>query len=130
MAAIVKSLRPRLDPVTRTQNMILQIKTGFEPGIVPGQIVRLPLPERISAKGFLLPASALTPGPRGLWKVFVVGADMLVEQRDVEVLYALGKLSLVSGTLSSGDAVVIDGVHRVVAGQEVSVASELNSEES
>lgn len=120
VAAVLRSLRPQLDPVTRTQNAVFELS---EPtGLVPGQIARLNLSEHIDASGLLVPSSALVPGNRGLWNVRVVrreGDRSVAEQRDVEVLYALNDASLVTGTLMAGDLVVTDGAHRVVAGQAV-----------
>lgn len=116
--AMVASRRPQLDSATRTQNVILTIDDSHQ-AIVPGQIVRLSLAEAIPASGFVLPSSSFVPGTRGLWKVFVANeTERVVEQRNVEVLYTLGEEALVSGTLQDGDAVIVDGIHRVVAGQQ------------
>lgn len=126
----ISSLRPQLDLVTRTQNLILKIESDDIGGLVPGQIVRLSIAEQIPARGYLLPASALVPGLRGLWNVFVVddSETPTIQQRDVELLYTLGEQSLVRGTLEDGEAVVVDGIHRIVAGQKV-VAVEREKEE-
>ncbi len=121
--ARLSSLRPQLNPVTRTQNVILKIDPASARELVPGQIARLSLSERLPAAGFLLPTSTLIPGPRGLWNVFVLdrASESEVQQRSVELLYTLGEESLVTGTLSVGDLVVVDGVHRIVPGQEVAI---------
>ena len=43
----------------------------------------------------------------------------LTERRVVEVLHTEGDQVLVRGTLQDGELVVIDGLHRIVAGQLV-----------
>lgn len=116
------SLRPQLDSVTRTQNVILQLHPSDTSDVVPGEIARFAASEQIDATGFRLPTTALIPGARGLWNIFVVDETItphVVEQRNVELLYSLGDSSLVDGTLRKGEAVVIDGAHRISAGQEV-----------
>ena len=120
--ALVRSRRPALDTVTRTQNVVLHIDPQHADGMVSGQIVRLNVSENTPCDGVLVPTTALTPGPRGLWNVFVVfddGGVQRVQRRSVDLLYSINEASLVSGTLEDGDLVVVDGVHRVVVGQEV-----------
>ena len=46
-----------------------------------------------------------------------------VERRDVEILHTESARVLVRGTLQEGDQVIVDGIHRVVAGQNVVVKS-------
>lgn len=118
----VASLRPSLDPVTRTQNVILQLTDSAADSCVPGEIARLSILEDVQAEGVTVPTSALVPGPRGLWNVFTVDESSespVVQQKSVELLYSLGETSLVRGTVGEGDVVVLDGVHRVVSGQRV-----------
>lgn len=117
--ATLASLRPSLDPITRTRNAIFKLSQSDSQALVAGQIVRLKIDEQVRAKGFLLPTTALLPGPRGLWNLFVVNHENKIEQRNVELLYARGEESLVTGTIDDGDAVVISGVHRIVVGQSV-----------
>lgn len=123
------SLRAQLDPVTRTRNAIFRIPESNRLEFVPGQIARLKLDARIDQSGFVVPCSALVPGARGLWNLFVAVPDtspdaagnFKIEQRNAEVLHTLDEASLVRGTIAEGELVLIDGVHRVVAGQPVSV---------
>ena len=118
------SLRPSLDNTTRTQNLVFTVSATPTQRLVPGQIVRIALEEAVETEGFSVPSTALVPAPRGLWNVFVVGDGNRVEQRSVELLHSLGEQSIVAGTLRGGDVVLVDGVHRVVAGQLVSPAIE------
>lgn len=119
--ATLESLRPQLDPITRTRNATLQICGDQLAGLLPGQIVRLKLKDTVECRGVRVPTSALVPGPRGLWNLFVLqeGDPNIVQQRNVELLYSLGEFSIVTGTIRDGEAIIADGVHRVVAGQKV-----------
>ena len=94
--------------------------------VVPAQVARIEIAERTEARGFWLPATALTRGSRGLWSVLVVETDAalgrsVAARRDVELLYTDGDRVLVRGTLRPGDAVIFGGTHRLVAGQPVEV---------
>jgi RND family efflux transporter MFP subunit len=127
--AEVASLRPSLDPVTRTQNVVLRMPSGESPRLVAGQIARLELTQQIAVRGVRLPTTGLTPGSRGLWSVYVAApgdGGHVIEKRDVELLYTLDDESLVRGTLEDGELVVTTGTHRVVAGQHVTPATSLN----
>ena len=113
------SLRKSLDPTTRTQNAVFSLDEAATSTAVPGQLVRVVLQQQVQTNGYLVPQTSLVPGPRGLWNLFVVSDDDRIEQRSVEVLYSLGESCVVDGTLTAGEHVVSDGVHRVVAGQQV-----------
>lgn len=130
--ASLASLRPQLDPITRTRNAILTIDQKSSRSLVPGQIVRLRVIEEVAARGVKVPATALVPGPRGLWKVYVAveaGNQTVIESRNVELLYSLDDRALVIGTVREGEAIVTSGIHRVVAGQVVATSQESVSHE-
>ena len=118
--------------MTRTRNAIFRLADSST--FVPGQIARLNLNVRINETGYVIPSSALVPGARGLWNLFVAAPNTSpdaegqfnIEQRSAEVLYTLGEASLVRGTIADDELIVVDGVHRVVAGQPVTV--EIKSE--
>ena len=116
------SLRPLLDPVTRTRNAIFKLLPSDDGRAVPGEIARLQMTERVNCAGFKIPSAALVPGARGLWNIYVVDTDAspnVVQRRSVELLYTLGKDSVVKGTLEQGNAIIVDGTHRIVNGQMV-----------
>lgn len=120
--AVAYALSPDIDPATRTRNVILTV-AGDEANLYPGQVVRLPLRERIEEAGFWLPTTSLIRANRGLWGVLVVEqreGEQVVARRDVEVLDTVGDQSFVRGALVEGDQVIASGVHRVVVGQRVS----------
>jgi RND family efflux transporter MFP subunit len=120
--ANVASILPELDVTTRTRTVIFAVTSNDQ--VVPGQIVRVEIEDSAHAQGFWVPIGALTRSSRGLWSVLVAERPagknhMTAARRDVEVLHTTGQRSLVRGTLMPGDAVIIDGTHRVAAGQRV-----------
>ena len=100
----------------------------------PGQIVRLSIDERIEQSGIWVPTQALIPGARGLWSLLVVkqvdGVDKAIRY-SVSVLFNAGNRTLVSGTLESGDEVILkdgdriisEGTQRISQGQEVEIVN-------
>ena len=122
----VTSTLPQVDSTTRTVTVILNLNQTR--GIRPGQIVSLELSESIPLSGYWLPTEALVQGTRGLWSCYVLGEPdannsrlFSIKRKDVEVLSIEGDRLLVRGTLTPGDRVVIEGVHRLVSGQMVEV---------
>ena len=77
----------------------------------------------------------MVKGLRGLWSCYVlVEADreasitekkaFRLKEQTVEILHQDGERVLVRGTISPGDVIVADGVHRLVPGQLVSRVGE------
>ncbi len=121
--AVIKSVLAELDGATRTRTVVLTLPSVTPAQIVPGEVVRIEVEQRVAARGFWVPTPALTRAGRGLWSVLVIQQDdagrQTVQRRDVEVIYTNGERSLVRGTLVDGDRVVGRGTHRLVAGQRV-----------
>ena len=124
LEAKVIAVLPELDTRTRTVTVILGVDAR-ESGALPGQIAELQLDERVEARGFWLPVTALSRGQHGLWSSYALVEDgdaaFTVERRDVEVLYTDGGRALVRGALRDGERVIDAGLHRVVPGQRVRV---------
>lgn len=123
ITATVSAVMPQLDAATRTVQVVLTVDQNDAAGLIPGQIARLSLTETVPAAGFRVPVSALVPGRRGLWGVYVLGEPhedgFLLELADVEVLHTDAHTAFVRGPLTDGQRVVAAGVHRVVPGQVV-----------
>ena len=110
------AISPEVDPKTRTLNAVFKISDG----IIPiGAVVELLLEQRVQTPGFWLPVSALTASDRGLWAVYVVNAENIIERRLVEVIHNEASRAYVRGLLSDRDRVVNSGVQRIVPGQAV-----------
>ena len=132
--AKVSSILPELDPNTRTLTIILRLKQGAVTEVFSGQVARLQLTETINTSGYWLPTTALVEGQRGLWSCYVLGkrediasenkSVFQVEQKTIEILYTQSDRNLVRGTLQPNNQVIIDGIHRLVPGQLVTVTNE------
>jgi RND family efflux transporter MFP subunit len=122
----VTAVSPVVDPATRTVEIIFTLSTASY--VADGVIVRLSVDRRIDRQGFWLPATALSEGIRGLWRVFVMAPDpeeagtYRVRRREVEILHLRSDRVFVRGTLEEGDKVIAAGGHRLVVGQRVSEA--------
>jgi len=86
----------------------------------PGQFVDVALVLTVEPAALTVPAAAVVTGREGPF-VFVVGADRKVEKRAVKVSRTIDGLTVVTGELSDGEAVVTDGQMRLVPGAVVDV---------
>ena len=119
--AIVTSVVPEVDSVTRTQTVILTLSQSVGQASA-GQTARVAFTESVPTDGIWLPATALTQGIRGLWNAYVVVPQeetFVVEPQAVEILHQENDRVLVRGTLQPGDRVVASGTHRLVPQQPV-----------
>ncbi|MGF1529390.1 MAG: efflux RND transporter periplasmic adaptor subunit [Candidatus Competibacterales bacterium] len=141
----VLSIAPEANPQTRT----VVVRIALPPGLtaVENELVFARLQETIERPGFWLPLTALTNGPRGLWRVYSlvpVGADTALrldppaaegegrpyrlEARDVVVEHADGAGVFVTGALADGELVVSRGLHRLAPGQIVQLSAQGGAE--
>jgi len=100
--------------------------------LVPGEILHVELKELNRAPGIWLPTSALTEFGRGLWSVYLASPDTgnsgsaTIERAVVELAMIRGDKALVAAGLTREQVpyVVAEATHRVVAGQQVRLASD------
>jgi RND family efflux transporter MFP subunit len=133
--AQITALLPELDTNTRTVTIVLLFRP--EADVTLGQTAQLRISETQPAEGYWLPATALVPGDRGLWSVYVVNENdaddtqgsYVVARRDVEVLHTEGDDSstqeqrvFVRGLLQPGERAITSGTHRIVSGQRVTIS--------
>jgi RND family efflux transporter MFP subunit len=116
LTGTLKAVLPEVDPVTRTVTAVFTLNTTQVPH---GSLVELTMESTVPAPGFWVPMTSLSESERGLWSVYVLGVDDIVERRLVEVLHTEAKRVYVRGTLRDGDLVVSTGVQRIVPGQSV-----------
>lgn len=129
--ATITALLPELDATSRTVTVVLEIPAA---DLTVGQTVRLTVAETQAAEGMWLPTTALVPGERRLWSVYVLTEPKLaageerspntftVSRREVEVVHTEGDRALVRGTLQPGEQAVTSGTHRIVPGERVQVS--------
>ena len=123
-SAQLRSLLPEVNPNTRT---VTAVFTVADQRIPLGAVVELSLRQRVPGNGFWVPIEALTAMDRGLWGVFIIDAENIVQQRLVEIVHNEGDRAFVRGLLSTNDRVVATGTQRIVAGQRViPIAAQMN----
>ncbi|MEM8870858.1 MAG: efflux RND transporter periplasmic adaptor subunit [Pseudomonadota bacterium] len=121
LTARLDSLRPDLDPRTRTRAVILTLEpTDW----IYGQTASVELVEQVVARGAWVPLPALKEGTRGLWTVLTMRPDGRAGQEAVEVLYADENRAFVRGTFQDGTHIIDSGPHRVIQGQQIAKIGE------
>jgi membrane fusion protein, multidrug efflux system len=108
-----------VDPETGT----IQLKARFpnrDRALWPGQLVDVTLTLAMEADAVVAPAPAVETGQKGDY-VFVVGADMTVEQRPVTVSRTVDGKAVVAKGLEPGERVVTDGQLRLSPGARVEI---------
>ena len=120
--AVFRRALPATDAVTRSRTVVLDLPAAAAARVVPGQLARLAVTERVEVEAVWVPADALVRGVRGLWSAYAAepGADgPRVVRHHVEVLHLQGSRALVRGTLGPQDQVLVGDTSRVVPGQLV-----------
>jgi len=90
--------------------------------LVPGQLVDVTVALAEIPRATLVPREAVNTGPDGQF-VYAV-KDGTAQQVPVKVLFDDGVNDAVSGSLSKGDHVIIEGQLRVIPGAKVSISGE------
>ncbi|MEL6195671.1 MAG: efflux RND transporter periplasmic adaptor subunit [Myxococcota bacterium] len=119
-----------IDMGTRTVSLIYELPTADE--LNDGEVVTLIHRREAKSGGFWIPTTALTQGLRGLWSVYAVETEndiTTLRREEVHVVHTETDRVYVRGTLEPGDRIVASGLHRVVAGQRVTVDAPLASAE-
>ncbi|MCR9279728.1 MAG: efflux RND transporter periplasmic adaptor subunit [Pseudomonadaceae bacterium] len=125
--ATFKALLPEIDPTTRTVTGVFTIEpvnSAHRYAIAYGAVVELELTSSIDEPGYWTPLAALTEADRGLWAVYVLGDENLVERRLVEVIHTEATRAFVRGTLQDGERMVTSDASRIVPGQRVTSAEQ------
>lgn len=122
-AAVVSSLLPEIDPNTRTRSLVLNLETTSNRQVAPGDIARLALTQTSSTEGYWLPIKAVSKSDRGLWSCYSLvtndAGESVVERQYLEILATEAERVLVKGTITPGDLIVTEGIHRLIPGQKV-----------
>ncbi len=106
-----------IDPLSRTQLMTFTVPS--DQGLLAGQLAYLSVEQYHDASGFWVPLSALTDGVRGVWNLFALDQENVIERRTINVLHSDQFNAYVSGAINAGDTIVARGIHRIVPGQHV-----------
>lgn len=125
-------LAVRRDRTYSTRTVAVRLELGptvdDEVRLRDGELVEVGFERRVELAGVWLPISALSQGPRGLWRCFVLepidgervrGATHRVAPRTLEVVHFDAGNGYVRGALGPGELVVRVGTHRLVPGLAV-----------
>ena len=125
---VVRGVRPDRNQQTRTVSVLFALDAG-DTRIHIGDLATLRIDRRVDEPGFWVPVSSLTASHRGLWSCYVAVPDAtsegthdavcILEQRELEVLHQTADAAFVRGSLQAGEALVINGIQRLVPGQRV-----------
>lgn len=119
--ATLASLRPDIDPVTRTRTALFDV-TSARP-LVFGQTATLNIEMSVAQQGVWLPLRSLKEGARGQWTLLVVDADDVVRNASVEVIHSQSDRVYVQGSFPPGTRMILEGPQRVTPGQKVAVST-------
>lgn len=123
--AILRQIRPDLDPNTRSRSVVVTLPDGAAP--VLGDTVALLLMQTVDDPGFWAPLGALREGARGSWSVTAVEATAEGDRTlpaAVEVIHSDGARVFLRGDLPPGARIVAEAPDRVAPGQLVLAQSE------
>lgn len=115
--ATLVTLRPDIDPVTRTRTAVFEIETEMQPAF--GQTARLMVAETIAEEGLWLPITSLKEGVRGQWTILTVDPEQTVRAASVEILHAESDRVFVRAAFPDGTMLINEGPQRVTVGQQV-----------
>ena len=118
-AARLDSIRPDIDPVTRTRTAILSIESVTDLGL--GRTATVILKDRIVETGTWVPTDAVKEGRGSVWTVLVVDDKNIVRNAAVEILHAETDQLYVRGSFQDGAQMIETGPQRVTPGQSVRV---------
>jgi RND family efflux transporter MFP subunit len=92
---------------------------SFETFFNPGATARLVFKIKNLKRGAWVPLSALSQAEQGLWSVFTLSQDSSTQKDFVELIHIEKDMAYVSGTLRTGDQVIVGGASKVAEGQSV-----------
>lgn len=118
--ATLFSIRPDIDPATRTVTALFTIESDMNFAL--GELATLSGARQIDERGGWVPISTLQEGTSGLWSILVLTADDTIAREAVELIYANETQAYVRGSMPNGARFVTDGAHRVTLGQAVAMA--------
>jgi RND family efflux transporter MFP subunit len=124
---VAKLLNPGAQVDLKSRTIKLRFALPDNSNVINGELAYLQINENHLQTGYWVPLAAITDGLRGVWNVYVLNTQSdnqhIVERRTVQVLYANGQQAYVSGAIRDGEYLVSNGLHRLVPGQQVALAT-------
>jgi membrane fusion protein (multidrug efflux system) len=115
------------EPDVNEQTGVVVLRMSFDNPdklLLPGMYVQVEMPTRTAQGVFLIPQEAVSRNRRGQPTAMVVGAENVVEARQLTVLQDLGSDWVVSEGLKAGDVVVTVGLQKASPGATVTPQEE------
>jgi multidrug efflux system membrane fusion protein len=109
----------QINPATGTINYKATFDNADE-ALWPGQFVNVDVQIEVRRNVVAVPVSAVQYGPDGPYS-FVIGADRVVQKRQIKTSVVSGASAIIDEGLAPGDLVVTDGQYRIEAGSVVEV---------
>ena len=110
------------EPDVNEQTGVVVLRMSFDNPdklLLPGMYVQVEMPTRTAQGVFLIPQEAISRDRRGKPVAMVVGADNVIEARQLTVLQDRGSDWVVSDGLAAGDRVVTVGLQKAPPGTTV-----------
>ena len=110
-----------ISPQVNTPTGTLEVRAIFENsdiGLLPGYFARIRVPLQQTEGALWVDATAISQNQLGEY-VLVLGADNIVEQRQVTAGQGDGGLKVIASGLAADDWVITAGIQRAVPGQKV-----------
>jgi len=131
ISAVLQSIAKHRNRATRAIDAVFFIQDDSNPYILQGDLVSLSVQSQTAQKGAWVPISALANGVRGLWTLYVAEpqkeesnqSQYKIASRIVAVEYIEDDRAYVTGAVSQGDFVVINGLQRLTPNQLISQVS-------
>ena len=111
------TLRPDIDPVTRTRTALYRPTEPIPAAF--GQTAEIRIDTNVTMAGTWVPVDSLKEGTRGQWTLLVVDEEDRVRRATALVIYAESDRVYVKGSFPDGTRIIEAGPQRVVPGQQV-----------
>ncbi|HMW63134.1 efflux RND transporter periplasmic adaptor subunit [Accumulibacter sp.] len=115
-----------IDNAVDTTTGTIQVKAvvaNDDEALTPGQFLNVALTLDTLKQAVVVPSQAIQQGPEGPF-LFAVNGEGVAEVRRIGVGASFAGVTAVSGTIQSGEQVVIDGQLRLAPGSKVQIAPE------
>lgn len=117
-AGILAAAEPHVNEQTGVIVLRLEFPNPDE-FLLPGMYVQVEMPQAIVPDAILAPQEGVTRDRRGRPVAMVVNAENVVETRELTVQRDQGADWVVTGGLSAGDRVIVEGLQKVSPGMTV-----------
>ena len=111
---IVKATFTKLAPMSPGGSNSRLAIFKFSEFFNPGSIANLQLKISKQAKGTWVPLKSLSQSDQGLWTIYTIDDNKTVVRDIVEIVYFEDDYAFVSGTIKSGDLVVLGGASKII----------------